>query len=111
MFMLLLFFLLTSSFLKPSIHLNLPEASNTEKVNKEDIIISIDKNSNIFLNRNKVDADMLEDLLRKKLHDSKKKNIIFQGDENILYKKFIKVMDIIKSSGAKGIDIAHEKNI
>ena len=43
MFMLLLFFILTSSFSRPSIPLKMPEASNKEKVEKEDLIISVDK--------------------------------------------------------------------
>lgn len=108
MFMLLLFFILTSSFVRPSISLKMPEASNKEKIEKQDIILSVDKDSNIYLNRQKVDLNELEKLLKQKLAHSKEKRIIFQGDENILYKKFVNVLDIVKRSGAKDINIAHE---
>lgn len=108
MFMLLLFFMLTTSFLKPSIHLKMPEASNEERIEEQDIIISIDKDNNIYLNRQKVDLNGLEGLLKQKFAHSKEKRIIFQGDETILYKKFVTVLDIVKRSGAKDINIAHE---
>ena len=108
MFMLLLFFLLTSSFIRPSISLKMPEASNQEKTEKQDIILSVDKDNNIYLNRQKVDLNKLEQLLKQKLAHSREKRIIFQGDETILYKKFVNVLDIVKRSGAKDINIAHE---
>ena len=108
MFMLLLFFILTSSFVRPSISLKMPEASNQEKIEKQDIILSVDKDNNIYLNRQKVDLNKLEQLLKQKLAHSKEKRIIFQGDETILYKKFVNVLDIVKRSGAKDINIAHE---
>ncbi len=107
-FMLLLFFMLTTSFIRPSIALKMPEASNKEKIEEQDIIISVDKDDNIYLNRQKVDLNELEKLLKQKLTHSKEKRIIFQGDESILYKKFVNVLDIVKRSGARDINIAHE---
>jgi biopolymer transport protein ExbD len=108
MFMLLLFFLLTSSFLRPAISLKLPAAGSREKAKNQDIIVSVDKEGKIFLNRDEVEAEELPLLLKQKLKESEKKKIIFQGDEKIFYKKFINLMGIIKSSGAKEISLAHE---
>lgn len=108
MFMLLLFFMLTTSFLKPSIFLKMPEASNEEKIEKQDIIISIDNKNKICLNRQEVDLGELEGLLKQRFTQSKEKRVIFQGDENILYKRFVNVLDIVKRSGAEDINIAHE---
>ncbi|MFC1670395.1 ExbD/TolR family protein [Spirochaetota bacterium] len=109
MLMLLLFFLLTSSFLNPSIQLKLPNASNRDRVEKRDIVISVDKNEVIYLNRNKVNIEDLSSLVKKELSISKDKRVIFRGDEKIIFKNFIRIMDILKQSGAKEINIAHEK--
>ena len=109
MFMLLLFFILTSSFMSPSIQLQLPKASNNEKLEKQDIIVSVNKNENIYLNHQIVSIEVLESLLKQRLDASENQRIIFYGDEDVLYKKFINIMDIIKRSGAKEINIAHEK--
>ena len=108
MFMLLLFFILTSSFSRPAIPLKMPEASNRKKLEKEDIIITIDRESDIYLNRKKIELNELEALLKQKLEYAEEKRIIFQGDENILYKRFVKVLDIVKRSGAEEINIAHD---
>lgn len=108
MFMLLLFFILTSSFMTPSIPLKLPKASNEDRIEMQDIIVSVDKEDNIYLNRQKVDLGTLESLLKQRIALSEGKRIIFQGDENILFKRFIKIMDIIKQSGAMEINISHE---
>ncbi len=110
MFMLLLFFLVNSSFLKPAILLKLPVAGSREKVKNPDIIVSVNREGRVFLNRNEVEIDQLPSLLKQKLSESEKKKIVFQGDENILYKKFVQIMGVIKSSGAKEISLAHENN-
>jgi biopolymer transport protein ExbD len=109
MFMLLLFFLLTSSFLNPNIVLNLPEASSNKKNNKQDIIVSIDKNENIYINRDLIKLEDLKLTLTKKIKSSLKKKVIFHGDENILYKKFVNILDIATQSGAMEVSIAHKK--
>jgi biopolymer transport protein ExbD len=110
MFMLLLFFLLTSSFLRPAISLKLPAAGSREKAKNRDIIVSVDKEGSVFLNRDEVGIEEFPSLLKQKLEESEKKKIIFQGDERILYKKFVNLMGILKSSGAKEISLAHEIN-
>jgi biopolymer transport protein ExbD len=108
MFMLLLFFMLTSHFMKPSISLSLPRASNTQKQDKEDIIVSIDKNGLLFLNHQHITKTVLLEALQEKVQQSEKKRIIFYGDAHIFYKDFIALMDILKKSGARTIDVAHD---
>lgn len=110
-FMLLLFFILTSNFVKPSILLSLPEASNKEKLKKTDIVVSVDKNSNIFINREQVPLEQLAEVLTVKIEampEVKDKRIIFYGDEAMPYKGFVKVIDIIKSTGVNEVNIAHD---
>lgn len=110
-FMLLLFFILTSNFVKPSILLSLPEASNREKLKKTDVVVSVDKNSNVFINKEQVALENLAEVLTAKieaLHEVKDKRIIFYGDEAMSYKGFVKVIDIIKSTGVNEVNIAHD---
>ena len=110
-FMLLLFFILTSNFVKPSILLSLPEASNKEKLKKTDIVVSVDKNSNIFINREQVPLEQLAEVLTDRIEampEVKDKRIIFYGDEAMPYKGFVKVIDIIKSTGVNEVNIAHD---
>lgn len=107
-FMLLLFFILTSNFIKPSIPLKLPEASNKKKIEDQDIMISINDKGKIYFNRELVSIDFLEIKLRKAIEKDEDQRVIFQGDERILYKDFVTILDKIKSSGVKDINIAHD---
>ena len=109
MFMLLLFFLLTSSFLSPSIPLKLPGASNSDVSESRDIVVSVDNTGSIFLDRKPVSAEEFETRLSNAIEGSDNKRVVFRGDEKIIYGKFISVLDVIKSSGAKEIQIAHEQ--
>ena len=66
-FMLLLFFILTSNFVKPSMLLSLPEASSKARLKKTDIVVSVDKNSNVFINREQVPLEKLAEFLTGKI--------------------------------------------
>jgi biopolymer transport protein ExbD len=107
-FQLLLFFMLTSSYIKPSIPLKLPQASNKDKLKEQDIILTVNKDETVYLNNRQVSLDSLEVELKGALSKDKDRRVIFQGDENILYKKFVAVMDKAKAAGVKNINIAHE---
>lgn len=107
-FMLLLFFMITTSFSSPSIPLKMPDAANKQQSKDKKVIISIDKDNNIYLNRQKVELNELEELLERKIEHSQVKIVVFKADENILYKYFVAVLDIVKRSGAQEINISHE---
>ena len=107
-FMLLLFFMLTSNFIKPSIPLKLPEASNKKKIEDQDIMISINDKGGIYFNKELLSIDSLEIRLRQAMEKNENLRVIFQGDEKILYKDFVTILDKIKSAGVKDINIAHD---
>jgi len=112
-FMLLLFFILTSAFVKPSMPVKLPQAADKDKLKRTDIVVSVDKNKSVYINKDSVPIEQLSQRLSDKVEsiqvkDGEKKRIIFYGDENIPYKVFVKIIDIIKNTGVGEINIAHE---
>lgn len=108
MFMLLLFFLLTSSFLSPSISLKLPDASNKDVDEHQDIVVSVTDSNQIYINREIIADEDFANRIKSIVAKSEHKRVIFKGDEKIIYKKFVSILDSIKSSGAKEISIAHD---
>ena len=107
-FMLLLFFMLTSNFIKPSIPLKLPAASNKKKIEDQDIMLSINDKGELYFNKELLSIDFLEIRLRQPMEKNENLRVIFQGDEKILYKDFVTILDKIKSAGVKDINIAHD---
>ena len=106
-FLLLIFFLLSSSFLHPSIRLKLPGAQSRERQKKQQIFITVDRNANIFVNLDKVTLQTLPMKLEEKMAEMDLDSVTFRGDRRIPYELFVKVSDIAKRSGAERIDIEH----
>ncbi len=113
-FQLLIFFALISHFVtSPGIKITLPTAITAKLHPEEDIIVSITKENNLYLNEEEVSLDDLLDKLRSKIEEAKKKTVIIKADEKIDLGLAVKVMDIAKQAEAEGLVIStktEEKN-
>lgn len=107
-FLLLIFFLLSSSYVQPSIKLNLPEARNREAAEKQEIVVTVDKTGTIYLNRESVEFDELSERLGNLMKTTSRQEIIFRGDRAIAYDLFVRIMDMAKRAGAENIHIGHQ---
>lgn len=107
-FQLLIFFMLTSTFLNPALKLTLPTASSREKIDPEQLVVSMDRGGNIYVNFDKVEMHDLKDVLQARLAIMKSKAVNFRGDQNLRYQEFVKVMDIAKQAGARQLNIIHQ---
>ncbi|MFH1674609.1 MAG: biopolymer transporter ExbD [Pseudomonadota bacterium] len=107
-FLLLIFFLLSSSYVQPSIKLNLPEAKNKETAQKQEIVVTVDKTGTIYLNREPVAFDELSERLGNLMKTTPQREIIFRGDRTIAYDLFVRIMDTAKRAGAEDIHISHQ---
>lgn len=106
-FQLLIFFMLSSSFLTPMVQLRLPKAATTDAPEMQEILVTINEAGNIYVNTRLVGSDQLQAELAPLLARSKSKVITFQGDEKMHYEWFVKVLDAARASGAANINIAH----
>ncbi len=107
-FLLLIFFLLSSSYVQPSIKLNLPEAKNRQTAKKQEIVVTVDKSGTIYLNREPVEFDEFSERLSNLMETTSQREIIFRGDRTISYDLFVRIMDATKRAGAKDIHISHQ---
>ena len=106
-FLLLIFFMLSSHFVtQPGIKITLPTAITAKLHPEEDIVISITKDNNLYLNEEEVTLDNLLDRLRVKVGAAKKKTVIIKADEKIDLGLAVKVMDIAKQAEAEGLVIS-----
>ncbi len=96
-FAILSFLIISSLYLTKinKIPLQLPLSNSTSRIDKKSLIISIDKNSNIFLNQEITNIEKLRFDLKNiiKIEDQ---NIILSADKDISYGEFVKVLDILK---------------
>lgn len=107
-FQLLIFFMLSSSFLNPSLKLTLPKAVQHGKQEPQQVIVSADKTGNMYVNTQKVPREQLMAHLESRFAKDSRKAVHLRGDGEMPYKFFVEIMDIARQAGAQQINIVHE---
>ena len=93
-FLLLIFFMLTSTLVSPNaLKLLLPN-SKSKTLEKQTISISIDKNINFYIDENQVDINELETRLINILSSELEPAIIIHTDKSVEIEHVVKIMDI-----------------
>ena len=109
LFLLLIFFIVSSTFMEqPGMKLDLPESENSGgvKMDEKEYVVYISRNGDVFLNEEQVEIDSLGVRLKKALPQMKDKGLIVKGDEKIEYGLAVRIMDIAKQSGVEKLVIA-----
>ena len=107
-FQLLIFFMLSSTFLTPAIQLTLPSATAGTSQNELEIIITLSKEGDVYLNNTKTSLISLKSELQRMLTESNHKSVTIRGDQNMPYSAFLDALDIAKQSGAVHVNVAHQ---
>ncbi len=102
LFLLLIFFMVSSTFLEqPGIKLELPHAQNSEVVQQKDYTLFVDKEGEMFLNSDPVDLKALEGKLKESLPKMEDGALILKADQEASHGLVVKIMDVAKRSGVK----------
>ena len=105
-FMLLLFFMITSTFLEqPGIKLELPTAKAETAAEPQEFVLTVDKEGGLFLNRKAVALDALEAEIRQALPRMKDGALVLKADQEITHGLVVRVMDMAKRGGVKKLII------
>ena len=107
-FQLLIFFMLSSTFLTPAIQLTLPSATAGTSQNELEIIITLSEEGDVYLNNTKTSLISLMSELQRMLTESNHKSVTIRGDQNMPYSAFLDALDIAKRSGAVHVNVAHQ---
>lgn len=103
LFILLFFFLIISTLANPNvIKMNNPRATSEAKA-KQSVVISIDKNREIFLGQQRIPFDSLESILQRRLPiaDSiNKPAVVINADSLVSWGDIVRVMQVAKRLGA-----------
>ncbi|MFD1096869.1 ExbD/TolR family protein [Salegentibacter chungangensis] len=93
-FLLLIFFMLTSPVITPeALDLILPKAKG-KTTNKQTISVSITKDLQVYINKDRVSNSALESTLKERLAGEENPTIILRAEEGVPIEKAVNVMDI-----------------
>jgi len=106
MLVLLVIFMVTAPILQTGIEVNLPKTreTRTDQPRPKSVVVSIDKDGNIFLSTQsearQVNVNDLPALLAEKLGQSGERRVYVRGDGDTPYRIIAYVLDIAKQAGA-----------
>ena len=93
-FLLLIFFMLTSTLVSPNALKLLLPSSKAKTLEKQTISISITKDIDFYINENRVTAASIEQELKLLISNEKEPAIILHTDKTVAIEHVVKVMDI-----------------
>jgi biopolymer transport protein ExbD len=102
-FLLLIFFMLTSSFVTPnSLKLLLPQSSSSS-VSKQTVTVSISKDREFYVGQDRVPFEDLQNQIAAKLSKREGNTVVLASDKTVPLEEVVKVMNIGKELDAKVI--------
>ena len=109
-FLLLLFFMLSSHFVAaPTIKIALPDSKTSEPEVKEEILITVAQDGTLFLDKDRIMLTGLQYSLMEKLKKMKKPAVRIKADREAMLGVVVNVVDEIRLSGAGAFSIETEK--
>ncbi|HIF9365843.1 TPA: ExbD/TolR family protein [Photobacterium damselae] len=108
-FIMLIFFIVTSSFVRESgVEVNRPQASHAVSQKDAGIFIAITSANNIYIDKRIVDAERVQATIEHMLVDQPDAALVIQADEHAYNGTVVKVMDAAKGAGVTNIALAAE---
>jgi biopolymer transport protein ExbD/biopolymer transport protein TolR len=106
---LLLIFMLTAPVLQSGIEVALPHTRSTQTLTEERMVVTIDKDQNVYLQTNGADKQInineLANLLEAREKDPAKRTVYVRADERVPFGAFATVMENVKRAGITNISI------
>jgi len=107
-FQLLIFFMLSSSFITPNLPLVLPSVDVTmEPSEQAPTVVSVDEEKRIYINQKEVQLKNFEAMLAEQLLRSEDKSIQFRMHEERPYREFVGLMNLARKAGATQLNIVY----
>lgn len=104
-FLLLIFFMLTSSFVfQPGIRVNLPKAVTGEVMHKELLVVTVTEGNEIFINERPINKEELVSRITIAAQDEQP--LLIRADKKSDLGKVIEVWDVCRQVDVKQINIA-----
>jgi biopolymer transport protein TolR len=105
---LLIIFMITAPVIQSGIQVDVPETESTNVLTDPLLVVTIDKNENIYLQNKEINVNELPKRVKEMLPAFKRQSVYVQGDKDVTLGAFTTVLDYLKSAGIKDIEIVTE---
>lgn len=107
-FILLIFFMIGSTFEKPVMKVALPEAESGAPVREKNIEIIVNKDGEVYIGMQRYDLTELETFLKKRTAEDPNAAAFLSCDKDLAFKQFVAVMDVLNKSGIRNAAVKHD---
>tara|TARA_B100000700_G_scaffold30791_1_gene29620 strand:+ start:72 stop:479 length:408 start_codon:yes stop_codon:yes gene_type:complete len=110
-FAILTFFIISSLDLirLDNIPVNLPKASTSTLVKDKPIVLTIDRENNIFLENNPINSKILVDQIKKIISNYSTNILVISADKEVAHGKVVEVIDQLRSIDNLRIGMSTDK--
>ena len=106
-FIMLIFFIVTASFVKESgIDVNRPDAATATVKERGNILVAITDNNQIWIDRRQVDVRSVRANIERLHAENPQGAVVIQADENSKNGLLVQVMDAARQAGVFNVSIA-----
>jgi len=110
-FIMLIFFIVTTSFIKPSgLDYNKPEASQATTKKSANIFIGVSKTGIIKMENRQVDIERVTATVEKMLAEAPEAAVLIEADKEAQHGLVIKVLDKVKKAGIDKVSVSAGKD-
>jgi biopolymer transport protein ExbD len=111
-FIMLIFFIVTTSFVKESgVTVNSPSAQTASRQESANIFIAITAEGEVWIDRRPVDPRSVRAIVARLHADNPEGSVIIQADEESSTRMLVDVRDPVRIAGVEGIAIAADKSV
>ena len=108
-FIMLIFFIVTATFVKESgIDVNRPQAQTAVVKEKANILVAIDAHNKVWINRREVDIRAVRPNIERLHAENPKGTVVIQADRDSTNEVLVQVMDASRLAGVYEIALAAE---
>jgi biopolymer transport protein ExbD len=109
-FIMLIFFIVTASFVKEAgIDVNRPEASTAVSKDRANILVAISDTNEIWINKRRIDERAVQANIERLYAENPQGSVVIQADKKATTETLIKVMDASRAAGVFDVSIATQE--
>ena len=108
-FIMLIFFIVTASFIKEAgVEVNRPEASTSNPKDNVNILVAINANNEIWIDKRRVDKRAVRSVIEKMHAENPKGAVVIQADKASNTETVVSVLDSARAAGVFDVSLATE---
>ncbi|MDR1176425.1 MAG: biopolymer transporter ExbD [Treponema sp.] len=107
-FMLVIFFMIGSTFEKPALAVSLPTAASGEVIRRQMHTVTLDDQGLLYLEGERIGEDGLKQRLAGYRQEDPDLRVALDCDGRLAFQRVTEIMDILSAAGVRNVAIRHE---